>query len=130
MLDIDHFKQVNDNYGHKAGDEVIVNLSSTLQTLARKSDVICRFGGEEFIILLPKTNQEGAITIAEKIRQFIENSIVKINYADKGNEIKITISIGVALIDLTQDKSIEAPIQRADKALYKAKNMGRNKVCI
>ncbi|MFK5984384.1 MAG: GGDEF domain-containing protein [Pseudomonadota bacterium] len=129
MLDIDYFKQFNDNYGHKVGDEVIISLASTLQAFSRESDVLCRFGGEEFIVLLPETDLDGAIVIAEKMRIFIENSVVEINSNDTDSQqLKVTVSIGVAIIDIKQDSSIEASIQRADKALYRAKKTGRNKV--
>ncbi len=130
MLDIDFFKQINDNYGHKVGDEVILHITSTLQKLSRKSDVICRFGGEEFIILLPETHLEGAIIIAEKIRSFVERSYIKIKPSNaSSSQLQFTVSIGISEVNLEQDNGIEASIQRADKALYKAKRMGRNKVC-
>lgn len=124
ILDIDKFKFINDTYGHKVGDEVIISLSNALMAQQRKSDIICRFGGEEFVILLPQTSKDGAITAAENIRKNIENLEVKVN----NQIIKYTISIGVSEIDYTIDSSVEHALQRADKALYTAKESGRNQV--
>ena len=127
MLDIDNFKNINDTYGHKTGDNVIVVLSHKLQELTRSSDVISRWGGEEFVILLPETNLDGATVIAEKIRDFIELLSIKI---DEEKYLNITVSIGVAQINCQTDTQIEHTINRADDALYDAKHSGKNKVCI
>jgi len=127
MLDIDKFKNINDTYGHKVGDEVIIDLANILKTVQRKSDINCRFGGEEFVILLPNTSLEGATVVAQKIRETIENSVIKI---EAQKDIKYTASLGVSKVDIQNDRNVEKAIQRADKALYEAKNSGRNKVCI
>ncbi len=126
MLDIDKFKNINDTYGHKIGDDVIILLSGTLQKFTRKSDIVSRWGGEEFVMLLPHTSLEGALVIAEKIRVTVENLtlIVKEN-----QELKFTISMGVSTVDTQNDLNIEAAINRADEALYEAKESGRNRVC-
>jgi len=126
MLDIDNFKRVNDSYGHKVGDELIITFASTLQELTRNSDIICRFGGEEFLILLPHTDINGANFISEKIRLAVEALVMHIE--DK-QQLQFTVSIGVSHVDTQKDLTIEAPINRADKALYEAKKNGRNRVC-
>ena len=125
ILDIDKFKYVNDTYGHQVGDDVLIALSKVLLKSIRKSDLACRFGGEEFILLLPETSQDGAVVIAEKIRKSIESMVLETKSGDKVN---ITISLGVSGVDLLHDTSIESSIKRADDALYKAKETGRNKV--
>ncbi len=123
ILDIDHFKNVNDTYGHKVGDDVIVRLAELLQSISRESDIVSRWGGEEFVILFPETDTNGALTISEKIRADVENSVMNL---EDGGVLKLTVSIGIAQID----KDIEASIHRADEALYKAKASGRNRVCL
>lgn len=124
FFDIDHFKNVNDTYGHAAGDLVLKHVSSSIRSLLRKYDVLARFGGEEFLTLLPETPLEDSSVVAERFRKQIENSSVK--FGDL--EIKVTITLGVALYDsrLGADHSI----QLADKALYEGKESGRNKVVI
>ena len=127
MLDIDKFKNINDTYGHQVGDDILVLLASKLQELTRDSDIICRFGGEEFLVLFPDTSMEGAYIISQKIRLEIENMILNLNNI---KELKITVSIGVSEFNHKNDESIEGIIKRADIALYKAKDSGRNKVCV
>ncbi|NOQ94809.1 MAG: diguanylate cyclase [Methylophaga sp.] len=124
LIDIDDFKLVNDTYGHHTGDDVIKHLSSCLLQHVRESDIVARIGGEEFVILLPNTSIEGSLNIASKIRAFVANSIVNIN---EDNTLKLTISLGVDEV-LTDDKGITPSLNRADKALYKAKGSGKNKV--
>ncbi len=126
MLDIDKFKNVNDTYGHHVGDDVIIALANVLKNLSRNSDVACRFGGEEFLILLPETNLEGAYAIGEKIRKHVEDLVIKL---ENQETLKFTISAGVAQIDIENELNLEKTIQRADDALYEAKEGGRNKVC-
>ncbi|WP_338291140.1 sensor domain-containing diguanylate cyclase [Planctobacterium marinum] len=125
ILDIDHFKQVNDTYGHDVGDQVLIKLSKLLSTSLRKSDVLCRYGGEEFLIMLPDTNVERACLISDKIRQRINELSIKPTEKQKFN---FTVSFGVSSINCEQDNSVESVICRADKALYKAKEGGRNRV--
>ena len=125
MIDIDHFKKVNDTYGHEVGDDVIIFLSNTLKEQSRKSDIVSRWGGEEFLILFPNTDVKGAEIIAQKIRKTIENSRIKI----EDTEIMFTISIGLAYIN-KEDTKIENLIKRADDALYRSKEEGRNRVTI
>ena len=103
MLDIDKFKNINDTYGHKVGDDVIITLANNLINSQRKSDITCRFGGEEFIILLPNTTLDGAKNVAQKLRQNIEN--ISINNENK--IIKFTISLGVSQIDIQNEYNIK-----------------------
>ena len=126
MLDIDKFKNINDTYGHGVGDDVIKILSKILLETTRKSDIVSRFGGEEFALLLPFTDKDSAFIIAEKIRSTVQNKKIIIN---DGKIIQFTISLGVDLI-LNTDENIELSLNRADKALYIAKESGRNKVII
>ena len=124
FIDIDHFKNVNDTYGHACGDEVLKHVSTTIRNLLRKYDVLARYGGEEFLTLLPETDLEGARIVAERFRKTIEDETVFF-----GNlSIKVTITLGVAQYDnaLGADRSI----QMADRALYEGKETGRNKVIV
>lgn len=125
MIDIDNFKQINDTYGHKAGDQVLIKLAHILNEAVRKSDVICRFGGEEFIILLPKTGKPYARVVAENVRTNIEAKPVQVN---SDIQIEFTASLGVATLMLPEPEQLEQLINDADKALYRAKEMGKNQV--
>lgn len=127
MCDIDHFKNVNDTYGHVFGDKVIRAVAQVLKENVKGRDTAARYGGEEFIVLLPDTPLSGARTLAEKLRCTIENGRIKKN----GNEdvsARITISLGVTRY--IPGESSASFIERADKALYAAKNGGRNQVCV
>lgn len=121
MLDADHFKQVNDNWGHPIGDEVLKSIVKITEGVLRPGDTIARFGGEEFVVMLPKSNSIEASMIAERIRSSIEASSV-----DAGDEkIKITVSIGCA--SMSQSRStLKQLLVSADSALYQAKSRGRN----
>ena len=123
MIDIDNFKEINDNNGHQIGDDVIIELSNMLMIKQRKSDVICRYGGEEFLILLPNTSLNNAEKIAENIRKNVENISIKLT-SDKA--LKFTVSLGVSTVCIHNDKNIESSIKRADDALYYAKKNGKN----
>ncbi|WP_166358551.1 sensor domain-containing diguanylate cyclase [Pseudomonas akapageensis] len=123
MLDLDHFKQLNDTHGHLAGDEVLRGFSRLLENCLRHSDIICRWGGEEFIVLLKDTDSHNARMIAEKIRLQTEHEIF--TYADQA--IHLTTSVG--LTALKPGDTLHALIARADQALYRAKQSGRNCVC-
>lgn len=127
MIDIDNFKNINDTYGHNIGDKVIIELSNILQKQTRKSDILSRWGGEEFIILLPNTKPVGATVLAEKMRQSVNQMVL--NFKSE-IQLQFTISIGIAEVDREVDTSIENVVNRADKALYEAKNTGRNKICV
>jgi diguanylate cyclase len=127
MLDIDHFKKVNDTYGHLFGDKVICAIANTLKSKVKGQDAIGRMGGEEFAVLLPETNINGAFTVAEHIRQAIENG--KIRRQNSDEQIGgISISIGIA--PHTKGITLEELLDQADKALYDSKQNGRNRTSI
>ncbi|MCD6172974.1 MAG: GGDEF domain-containing protein [Sulfurimonas sp.] len=117
MFDIDHFKRINDLYGHKTGDYVLKELASITKKHIRESDIFARWGGEEFVILLPQTDLDEATVVAKKIHSTIENHIFK-------NAEKITVSIGIDIAK--KDDTVESFFLRVDKALYRAKDNGRN----
>jgi len=125
MFDIDDFKNVNDTYGHHIGDKVIIGVADILLENTRKSDIVCRFGGEEYIILLPDTGKEGSMIIAEEIRKRVEKMVIPY---DNDKELQVTISIGIAMVDLKHDTHMETAINKADNALYEAKRSGKNRV--
>jgi len=125
MLDIDHFKKVNDRYGHLTGDEVLEKIATLVRRNIRNTDVVGRYGGEEFIIILPQTNLSSAWVIAERIRSIIENAEMK---DPAGNVFTVTVSQGLSEWERGEDA--DALISCADEALYKAKARGRNRVQI
>jgi len=121
IIDIDHFKAVNDTYGHIAGDKVLKSVAEVIQNTIRRSDEVFRYGGEEFVVILSNTNQGGARFIAERVKKQIEKLVVKINV-----DIQVTASIGISSSEVLDDSS--EILERADKALYQAKDLGRNRV--
>lgn len=124
MLDIDHFKVVNDELGHQVGDQAINEVVACCRKTLRDSDVICRYGGDEFVILLPQTSINGAKALALRIHNDMHSLAIAV-----GNRlISITVSIGVACMDPLQNGSINELIETADKAMYRAKKQGRNRV--
>ena len=127
MLDIDFFKLVNDSYGHQTGDMVLKSIAELIKSIVRDFDICARIGGEEFVILLPETNKDIALEVAERIRVLIENT--KISPFTAVPQLQITILIGLSTLSSKED-SIDILISNADQALYKAKNTGRNRVCI
>lgn len=124
-LDVDHFKVVNDEHGHAVGDRVLQELASRLKQSIRNIDMICRIGGEEFVIVLPNTNTEVATKIADRMRRSISG--IPFNVGARSGPLTITVSIGVSAVDGSSD-SMEAILKRADEALYSAKRGGRNRV--
>jgi len=123
IIDIDDFKHVNDTYGHAVGDDVIISLANIFIKYTRKSDISIRFGGEEFVILLPNTSKSNAIKLANKIREKTQEQILNIN----NNKISFTISVGVSIVNTT-DTSFDNTLNKADKALYISKENGKNQV--
>jgi diguanylate cyclase (GGDEF)-like protein len=125
MLDIDYFKRINDTYGHDAGDAVLKALCNTGLATIRNIDIFARFGGEEFVILLPETTSDQATLVAERLRARMAETAVALS---DGKTVSFTVSIG--LFSLTpRDTDLETLLKQADTALYEAKNTGRNKVC-
>ena len=125
MMDLDNFKRVNDTYGHDIGDAALQKLSEVCRDTFRGIDIAGRLGGEEFAALLPETSADQAVEVAERLRQAVEGAAVKL---EDGSLIHFTVSIGVAGFG-AKDEKIETVLKRADAALYKAKNSGRNRVC-
>jgi diguanylate cyclase (GGDEF)-like protein len=125
ILDIDHFKHVNDTFGHQAGDLVLSHIGKLLLAAARTSDVVARFGGEEFVLIAAQTDVNGATSLAERVRQYVERHHLTVA-GEHRKEIKVTISIGVAICTA---ESIDAKtlIAQADSALYESKQNGRNR---
>ncbi len=125
IMDVDHFKRVNDAYGHQVGDVVLIAVARALCQSVRETDLIGRYGGEEFVVLLPHTDTNQAEAVAEKIRQTISDTVI----AEMGDQ-SVTISIGVAGLDGMAANSIEDLVRHADAALYRAKEEGRNRVIV
>ena|ERR1700733_8384608 len=120
MLDLDHFKSINDRYGHPMGDEVLRRIGAQLAASVRTEDIVCRYGGEEFAIVAPNISA-GATQLAERLRSAIE----QMSFSFGGHEVKVTVSIGAASCDETPDPTL---LHQADAALYRAKQNGRNRV--
>ncbi len=129
VVDIDHFKNINDTHGHLCGDKALASIAHTIKQNVREADQVFRYGGEEFVVLLPKTGLKGAKNIAEKIRKRvaeIRTHLVNDLYADREKRVEITVSMGLA--ELSRGDSADTWFQRADEALYRAKAGGRNRV--
>ena len=125
MLDIDFFKQVNDQWGHEVGNQALAHLARLLQKCVRRLDIPCRYGGEEFAVILPSTDLVASIQVAERIRRRVEKSSLDIS----GQSIRMTVSLGVATYTAERRISGEELVQEADQFLYQAKATGRNRVC-
>ncbi|MCU0660969.1 MAG: diguanylate cyclase [Myxococcota bacterium] len=123
MIDIDYFKKVNDNNGHLAGDRVLTQLSQLMMANVRREDTFCRYGGEEFALLMPETNIKGALDQAEKLRVFVQAARIEF----EGMVLRVTISIGVTQAEPGMS-TVDAFVRVADENLYKAKDAGRNRV--
>lgn len=126
LLDLDHFKQVNDNYGHPCGDSMLKEIALLIRRSVRETDVVARYGGEEFAILLPQTNLAGARLLAEHIRSLIEKHAFQIGLLT----IKITVSVGIATRLMTLPGKPKELLTAADRALYRAKEEGRNRIAV
>eukprot|EP01037_Dinobryon_pediforme_P013928 gene13928-14045_t len=124
VMDIDHFKHVNDTYGHDAGDDVLKTFAARVKRIVRGADLLCRMGGEEFIIAMPDTSSQIAIRVAERIRTTIAEEMFPIHQGSRA--IKVTVSIGLA--ERGSELVCDAVVKRADRALYRAKSEGRNRV--
>ncbi|MDZ4195552.1 MAG: GGDEF domain-containing protein, partial [Pseudomonas sp.] len=122
VLDVDHFKRINDGYGHQAGDRVLKIIAGELSKRLRKTDFIARFGGEEFVLLIPATPLEGGVQLLETLRAAIEAC----PFHFKGEPVTITFSAGIA--EFRNGEATEVTFERADQALYRAKGAGRNRV--
>lgn len=123
MIDVDHFKTWNDRHGHRSGDAALIAVAKTLATRSRSNDTVARYGGEEFAAILPETSLEGARIFAEKIRQSVEAHLFEVE--GEG----ITMSVGVASLASQSEDSAAELVEAADRELYRAKGLGRNRVC-
>jgi diguanylate cyclase (GGDEF)-like protein len=124
VIDIDHFKQVNDRYGHAVGDQILCEVVSLLRQGLRDSDLLARWGGEEFILLLPLVDSEAAFAVAERFKMSVSQYKFRV---DEDTNLSVTISIGISFLE---DDGIGAAFAKADEALYRAKHEGRNRVCL
>jgi diguanylate cyclase len=124
IADIDHFKRVNDSYGHLVGDQVIRALAQVLQNCVKGRDIAARWGGEEFIVLLPETPGEGAVMLAEQFRTAFGKTRIK--RGGKQQELNDTVTISIGVAQIGKGEQLEHAVDRADTALYQAKNGGRN----
>jgi len=128
LVDIDHFKSVNDTYGHLVGDRVLKAIANALATHSRDYDRVGRFGGEEFVLLLPQTIEGDATRIAERLRRFVEGMQIPIDERPDAPLVKVTISIGVTAMAEDEPRELTDLLAAADSALYQAKQAGRNRV--
>ncbi|MDP9348232.1 MAG: diguanylate cyclase [Gemmatimonadota bacterium] len=126
MLDLDRFKQVNDTYGHQTGDVILYETAKILRETAREIDMVGRYGGEEFMAILPDTDEEEAARFAERVR----NAVAEHVYHDEATEVRMTVSSGVASYPQVDADSPDQVVKRADEALYRAKESGRNRVVL
>ncbi len=126
LLYVDHFKDVNDSYGHQKGDEILVTFASVLKKFCRANDTAARYGGEEFLMILPQSNAQGAFKIAERIRE----ELMQMSFVGNDSKFSVTTSCGVAELNRDYMKNTDQLINVADNAMYEAKNSGRNKTII
>jgi diguanylate cyclase (GGDEF)-like protein len=126
LLDIDHFKKINDTYGHAVGDDALIMVAQILIEMSRTEDTVARIGGEEFALLLPDTNRLGTAVLAERIRSAIERE----QFITGDKIVPITVSIGIATFGVDPTDSIDQLLGVADNRLYLAKNAGRNRICV
>jgi len=122
FIDIDSFKVINDTYGHDVGDRVLKMVAGSLMGLMRSIDVVCRWGGEEFVVIMPNLNKNNIVNVAERIRKFISCSFITL---DDGKDISVTVSSGMTLAE--KNDTPDSIIKRADEAMYQSKINGRNK---
>ena len=122
MIDIDHFKKINDTYGHQTGDEILKEFAKKLDSHVREIDTLARWGGEEFSMMIIESDKKKSCSIANKIRRLVEDINVSVG------DIKVNITVSIGCADLLETDSVEALVKRADQALYQAKANGRNLV--
>ncbi len=123
VCDIDHFKQINDRFGHDCGDAILAMVAGLMRSFIRKQDIVARWGGEEFLFLFPETSAEGGYTVCEKIRGTIAQHV----FHHHDHEVSVTVTLGISAFD-AYGKSVEDPVREADRALYHGKQSGGNQV--
>ena len=123
MIDADKFKNINDTYGHKTGDKVLIELASVAERALRDDDIVARYGGEEFVVFLPGVSAEQGVVVADRLRQSISKIVV---YSDANQPVSFTVSIGLSSSEISDN--IDTLVKTADQALYRAKQNGRNRV--
>jgi len=123
VIDLDLFKNINDTYGHSAGDKVLATVAKQIESQIRECDVLCRYGGEEFVLLLPETSAADGLVLLEKLRNYISEC----NFHYQRKPVPVTMSCGIA--EFHKDDNIEDVFDRADQAMYLAKQSGRNQCC-
>jgi two-component system, cell cycle response regulator len=126
MVDVDHFKRINDRFGHDVGDEALREVSVRLRKAVREVDVVARYGGEEFLLVLPSTNFSGALAVAERVWR----SVAQDMFTFAGQQERVSVSVGVAVYPSRDIKSKDQLIKAADRALYQAKHEGRDRICV
>ena len=127
-MDLDHFKQINDRHGHLAGDLVLRETAKTLRGAVRQTDLVARFGGEEFLVLLPETDGDGALRVAENLRRQVAEQVFR--PPGQTERIHVTATFGIAVSPSTAPLSLDALVEAADQAAYRGKRQGRNQVCV
>ncbi len=125
LIDLDHFKKINDTWGHEVGNQVLRLTASLIRSAVRRIDIPCRYGGEEFALILPGTQLALAVNVAERLREEIASTPLELD----GEELRFTASMGATLSVAGQGDTVESFVDRADKLLYEAKRGGRNRVC-
>jgi diguanylate cyclase (GGDEF)-like protein len=123
MFDLDHFKTINDTYGHEAGDRALVGIAKSVAKIIRANDVFARFGGEEFVVMMPYSDYSHGCVVAEKIRKNIEET----QFLYEKKAVPITVSVGLTMVNAT-DRNFRSMYQRVDHLLYQAKKMGKNRI--
>jgi len=130
LIDLDHFKEINDTHGHVAGDEVLCAIAQTLSTEARTYDLVCRYGGEEFLMLLPDTTTVEAVTVADRVRRRINELALPVTSQHRDAVVnRLTASIGVA-VHPRHGQALDELLRAADAAMYQAKHAGRNRTAV
>ena len=124
MLDVDHLRRLNDDYGHRAGDEVLQRIADLVRTALRKEDMLVRFGGEQFLVILPEVSGPGAVVVAGRIRRAVSDTTIEA----AGHALQVTVSLGVAARLDEGPESVDGLVARAESALALAKQRGRNRV--
>ena len=130
MIDLDHFKSINDGHGHPFGDLVLHDLARLLEHEVRSVDIVARYGGEEFVVVLPEQGKEGAMVFAERVRTHVEGHVISTGGGNGDGKVSLTVSIGMSEFPLNGIQTPSELIARADEALYRAKAAGRNHVSL